>query len=199
MIDFIVGTVTQVSEQEVVIDVGVIGIMLNVPTAQSIAIGQAIKVYSYMHWNQENGPSLYGFTTPLDRSVFKIIIGCSGIGPKIALALLADLGAQRFLHAVSAGEDEVLSKVNGIGKKKAEQVIVHLKHKVAALIETGVATGAITDISHVHDVTQALQSLNYSRVEISRAMDYLKKNITIKEATFDALLRQALSYLSKQF
>jgi len=93
----------------------------------------------------------------------------------------------------------MLSKVNGIGKKKAEQIAVQLKHKVTALLETGtVIMGDEQLVSHVHDVMQALQSLNYSRPEITRAMDYLKKNSTIKNASFDHLLRQALSYLSKQ-
>ena len=199
MVDYFVGIVQESRDQEIVLDLGMVGLSLQVPNAQVFAQDASIKVYSYLHWNAENGPSLFGFAVPLDRSIFRVIISCSGIGPKIALAVLADLGAQGFLHAISVGDDQMLSKVNGIGKKKAEQIIVQLKHKVASLIESGTVDAQdIKDSSHFHDVGLALQSLNYSRPEIGRAMDYLKKNTKIDKVTFDVLLRQALSYLSKQ-
>ena len=199
MVEFIVGMVDRSQEQEIIVNVGMMAIALQVPNSQAFEQGIPTKIYSYMHWNAENGPSLFGFGTSFDRSVFKIIISCSGIGPKIALAILADLGAQGFLHAITSSDEQMLSRVNGIGKKKAEQIIVSLKHKVADLMESGVVpAGDIKQTSHFHDVSLALQSLNYSRIEIGRAMDYLKKNITMDTITFDVLLRQALSYLSKQ-
>ena len=199
MVDYFVGTVKESQDQQIVLDLGMIGIALHVPNAQYFVKGAAVTVYSYLHWNTENGPSLFGFAIPLDRTIFQVIISCSGIGPKIALAILADLGAQSFLHAISVGDDQMLSKVNGIGKKKAEQIIVQLKHKVASLLESGtVEVSDIQESSHFYDVGLALQSLNYSRPEIGRAMDYLKKNTKIDKVTFDVLLRQALSYLSKQ-
>lgn len=198
MIDFCKGTVLQVQEQEIVLDMAMIGVTIQVPLGSVFVPGTVATLLCHFHWSAENGPTLFGFSTPLDRSVFRIIISCSGIGPKIALAILADLGAHVFLQAITTGDDQVLSTVNGIGKKKAEQIIVYLKHKVAALVESGVVVAESMDISHFHDVSQALQSLNYSRQEIGRAMDYLKKNNKLKDSTFDYLLRQALSYLSKQ-
>ena len=199
MVDFFVGMVNRSQDQEIIDNLGAMGIALQVPSAQAFAADVPLKVYGYLHWSSENGPSLFGFAQPLDRSVFKVIISCSGIGPKIALAVLAELGAQGFLHAITIGDDQMLSKVSGIGKKKAEQIIVSLKHKVATLMESGtVEVSDIKQSSHFYDVSLALQSLNYSRPEIGRAMDYLKKNIKIDNVTFDVLLRQALSYLSKQ-
>ena len=198
MVDYFVGTVASIQEQEIVLDLGMIGVTVQVPSGQAFVPGAQVKVHSHLHWSSENGPSLFGFITSLDRSVFRIVTSCSGIGPKIALAILADLGSQAFLHAISTGDDQMLSTVSGIGKKKAEQIAVQLKHKVAALLETGVIIAEGKELSHFHDVLQALQSLNYSRQEITRAMDYLKKNTTINSASFDYLLRQALSYLSKQ-
>ena len=199
MVDYFVGVIKESQDQEIVVDLGMIGVTLQVPSAQFFIKGSSVTVFSYLHWNTENGPSLFGFALPLDRTVFKVIISCSGIGPKIALAILADLGAQGFLHAISVGDDQMLSKVNGIGKKKAEQIIVQLKHKVASLLESGsVDVSDIQESSHFHDVGLALQSLNYSRPEIGRAMDYLKKHTKVDKVTFDVLLRQALSYLSKQ-
>jgi len=199
MIDYFVGIIKEVHEQEIILDIGTMGISLQVPQGHTFTKDASVKVYNYLHWNTENGPSLFGFATPLDRSVFKIIISCSGIGPKIALAILADLGTNSFLQAISTGDDQALSKVSGIGKKKAEQIIVQLKHKVAHFIESGtVDMSDMKDVAHFNDVSLALQSLNYSRIEIGRAMEYVKKNIKGDRVTFDILLRQALSYLSKQ-
>lgn len=199
MIDYFIGIIKEAGEQEVILDIGTMGITLQVANGNLFEKSNPIKVYSYLHWNTENGPSLFGFASIIDRSIFKVIISCSGIGPKIALAILSDLGSQSFLHAISTGDDQALSKVNGIGKKKAEQIIVQLKHKVAALIETGkVDVSDMKDVSAFNDVSLALQSLNYSRIEIGRAMEYVKKNSKEDKITFDALLRQALSYLSKQ-
>ncbi len=200
MVDYFIGIVKETHDQEIILDIGTMGIALQVAQGKTfIKDSTAIKVYSYLHWNSENGPSLFGFAQAIDRSIFKVIISCSGIGPKIALAILADLGGQNFLHAISTGDDQMLSKVNGIGKKKAEQIIVQLKHKVATLIETGaVDVSEMKDVSCFNDVSLALQSLNYSRIEIGRAMEYVRKNAKDDKITFDLLLRQALSYLSKQ-
>jgi len=199
MIDYFVGIVKEAQGQEI-IDIGTMGINLQVSCSKKFEMNNvATKVYSYLHWNAENGPSLFGFAQVVDRSIFKIIISCSGIGPKIALAILADLGSHAFLQAISTGDDQTLSKVSGIGKKKAEQIIVQLKHKVANFIELGaIDVSEMKDISHLNDVSLALQSLNYSRPEIARAMEYIKKNIKDDAVTFDLLLRQALLYLSKQ-
>lgn len=198
MIDHLIGNVVAIREQEVTVDVANMGFAVNVALAQQFELNKQAKLYIHFHWNTENGPSLFGFGQELDRSIFRIIIGCSGIGPKIGLAILADLGAQSFLHAITTEDVQALSKVNGIGKKKAEQIIVHLKHKVADLIGTGAVVTSSVELTHLHDVSQALESLNYSRIEIGRVMDYLKKNTKLDEVSFDYLLRQALSYLAKQ-
>lgn len=198
MIDYITGLVTHARSQEITINSGFLGIAVQVPDENQFALGASATVFCHMHWNTENGPSLFGFMTDVDRVVFRAVISCSGIGPKIALAILADIGAQPFLTAIASQNDTILSKVNGIGKKKAEQIIVQLKHKVLQLIESGTILDQTIEVTHWADLLAALQSLNYSRQEIARAMDHLKKNVSIQESSFDYLLRQALSYLSKQ-
>src|SRR5437762_3856954 len=154
MVDYFLGIITNSHEQEIIIDLGIVGVTLQVPCNQIFEKGIKTKVYCHMHWSAENGPSLFGFATSTERTVFRIIISCSGIGPKIALAILTDLGANNFITAITTGDENLLSKVNGIGKKKAEQIIVQLKHKVAQLIETGIVADAGQEISHINDVLQ---------------------------------------------
>ncbi len=111
--------------------------------------------------------------------------------------MLNELGPQGFLDAIQMSNERALSKVSGIGIKKAEQMIVQLKHKVGQLIKSGIEISDAGHLAQWHMVTEALESLNYSRVEINQAMHHLKKEDMSGKQSFDYLLRQALSFLSK--
>ncbi len=153
-----------------------------------------------MHWNQEQGPSLFGFLSELEKTVFLLIISCSGIGPKIALAALGELTPAQFLQAIQEGNTKALSSVSGIGAKKAEQMILNLKDKVTKLIQTQGIIGTSDEtnaLAQWSNVTQVLQSLNYSKGEIEAAMRYIGKECAGRSLPFDELLRKALSFLSK--
>jgi Holliday junction DNA helicase RuvA len=193
MIGTICGTIKTVENQKIVIEIGPIGLECMVPTSLSFQPGSIVSLYTYLHWNQEQGPTLFGFSTPLEKTAFLLAISCSGIGPKVGLAILADLGAHSFLQAVQTHDEQLLSQVNGIGEKKAEQIIVQLKHKVANLT---FATETQENVSW-QTVAQALEALAYSKAEIARAMYHLKNNSNVQNATFDQLIRQALSFLAK--
>jgi len=198
MIEYLSGTVKSASDVSITVSVGPIGFGLQVSEPGAFEVGQEICLQVYMHWNAENGPSFYGFQTALEKQVFLLVIGCSGIGPKIGLAVLRDLGTDQFLQAISMEDDRVLAKVGGLGPKKVEQIIVQLKHKVAKLLKSGVklqgASAKFTDWQNISDV---LASLNYSRGEINRAMKHLKENYARTDMPFDGLIRHALSFLAK--
>jgi len=198
MINHIEGVVKKVQGQFIEVDIGFIGLSLQVPDGSVFTAEQKNKIFIHMHWNQEQGPSLFGFATELDREVFLLVTSCSGLGPKIALAVLSGLGPQGFLGAITQGSESALSKVNGIGAKKAEQMIVQLKHKVAKLIKSGVDLGSEQGAINWNNVTEVLESLNYSRMEISTAMNYLREHYSGSEASFDQLIRYALSFLAKK-
>lgn len=198
MIQTISGVVTAQQESLLTVDVGTMGLGVTVPTSTEVAVGKPIALFVYMHWNQEQGPSLFGFATELDKTVFLLIISCSGIGPKLAMAVISQLGGSVFVQAVEQGDEKLLSSISGVGAKKAEQMIVQLKHKVAKLIKAGVKFEGAAHISEIHNVSQVLQSLNYSRREIDVAIDWLRDQQDGTQVPFDTLLRRALSYLSKK-
>lgn len=197
MINSISGTVKEVNENQLTVDVNGIGYGIQVPQAL-FALGQKVDLLVQMHLNQENGPSLFGFATSLEKNVFLMITSCSGLGPKLAMAVLGQLGAAEFLEAVHAGNEDALSDVSGIGAKKAEQIIVQLKHKVAKLLETGAHLGASATLEKRHEISQVLKSLNYSRQEISAAMNHLNDNYPGTQVAFDQLVRHALAFLAKR-
>jgi holliday junction DNA helicase RuvA len=197
MISSINGVVNATAHQAVSIDLGPVTCTLAVPDSSCYSVGSHAVVHTHMHWNSEYGPTFYGFQTALDKAVFILIISCSGIGPKIALAALASLGAQNFLESIQLGDTRTLSSVSGIGTKKAEQIIMQLKNKISDLIASGQITHGSAKIEQWHTINLALESLHYSRPEINRAMDHLKSISQGGEHSFDQLMRKALALLSK--
>lgn len=198
MLAYITGTVKAIMNQAITLDVGILGLSMQVPNPNGFQIEQKVTVHTYVHWNQEQGPSLFGFLTELDRTVFLLIISCSGLGPKIGLAVLNQLGPNKFLQAIQKGDDAALSKVNGIGAKKAEQIIVQLRHKVATLLKSDIDLGDDGSLEQWTNVADVLVSLNYSRPEVTKAMKHLGDTYSDSTLPFDQLMRHALSFLSKK-
>ncbi len=198
MINLLTGTIKAVLQNSVVIDTGPVGFAVCVIKSINYSIGKKTTILTHMQWNAEQGPTIYGFENEEEKQVFLLIISCSGMGPKIAIAALAQLGPQLFLEAIQTGDDKALSKVSGIGSKKAEQMIVQLKHKVKKLLDSGMQFTASKSLQTWHQVSQVLQSLNYSTLEINHAMDGVKQEVKGKEYTFDQLMRRALSFLAKK-
>jgi Holliday junction DNA helicase RuvA len=198
MIGILSGKVAAVHKQSVVIMAGAIGFEVATAHPSDSIVGQEITVHTHLQWSAEQGPSLFGFRSAAEKAVFLAVISCNGIGPKIGLAVLADLGVALFLEALHTGNDKILSKVSGIGTKKAEQMIVQLKHKVDQLHEQGAQLASNSMGAQWHTVAQTLESLNYSRAEIAQAMNYVKAQVGSQTSSFDVIMRQALGYLSKQ-
>lgn len=197
MINTLTGSVQDINDANITLLVEGIGFSVTVANPNLLQKENQITLYIYQHWNSETGPALYGFVEQLEKKVFLLIIDCPGIGPKIGLAILAQLGALSFLQVVQSGNDKALSAVNGIGAKKAEQIIVQLKHKVSKLIESGIDISNSESLSQRHQILEALKSLNYSRQEITAAMNYLNEQCP-NTAAFDQLMRYALTFLAKR-
>lgn len=200
MIDQIRGSVIAVEHHMLSLLVhDTISFIVGVPDANRFTINQPAHLYIHFYWHQEHGPALYGFATHRDRHVFQLIIGCAGIGPKIGLAVLNTMSAHSFVGALMTNNIDLLSSVPGIGKKKAEGIILNLKDKAAKLFENGIIDGTEhTSAHHMHEVAQTLSSLSYSKQEISAALDYVKKHEDCAMLPFDSLLRKTLLFLSKR-
>jgi Holliday junction DNA helicase RuvA len=202
VIEYVKGQVKVVKDQAIILEIGGVALALAVPMSSLFLVEESVQVWTHVHWNQENGPSLFGFKTEFERQIFLLVTSCSGIGPKIALSILAELGPNNFINAINSGDDKALSKVNGIGPKKAEQIVVQLKHKVAKLVTTGAFVADSQGSAHLqqwHNVSEVLSSLHYTRTEIAAAMKYVSENNQNGEnSSFDLLVRQALSFLAKR-
>ena len=199
MIATISGTIKSIKEQQIIIEQTGIGFELFVATPMSFSLQQRITVQTHLHWNQENGPTLYGFNSSSEKTVFLLIISCSGIGPKIGLAVLNHLDPTSFLQAIIEENIKILSSISGIGAKKAEQICVALKHKVAKLLKDQPdLTSSSSSLSLWKDLTDTLTSLGYSPSEIKSATGHLKESNLDATTPLSTILRKALAFLSSK-
>ncbi|MBT4855608.1 Holliday junction branch migration protein RuvA [bacterium] len=198
MISALKGVVKVVDKQIIEIQADNVGISfaLSVPQNVAVEVGKPIEVVTYMHWNQDTGPSMFGFSSLAQREMFIIVLSCSGVGPKMALSLLNQLSPDQLIQAVTQHDFKTLSSVNGIGPKKAEQIVLQLHSKIKRL--TSLPGQASEGAQHWNNVSQALTSLNYSRPEIMQTMAHLREENIKPNVEFDALMRQALAFLSKK-
>jgi len=199
MIERVRGTVIRHADREITVMVRGIGFGIGVARATSFPLNKEVTVYTYLHWNQEKGPLFYGFATELERQVFLLIIDCPKIGPSIALHVLAQCSPKEVLEFIASQNEVGLSRLNGLGPKKAEQIIMCLKNKVSALIAHGsiAVEGAGDTFVHWQHVQEALGALNYSKQEIARALQFLRKTYDSQPIPeVSVLIRRALGFLS---
>jgi holliday junction DNA helicase RuvA len=197
MIDFLNGKVKEVGEKTITLLVNGLGFQVHVSRPANFVKDKEIELCTYMHWNAENGPTLFGFQEELEKIVFLMIIDCPKIGPGIAKNILSQLSPEQFLEIVSSQNEKALSEVNGIGEKKAEQIIVQLKHKVAKLLMSGqIVKHSQQNFVQWQNINDVLVSLNYSKPEISKVMQFLTEKYSGQNVPLDMLIRSALSFLS---
>ncbi len=196
MITSVQGSVIAINDRTITLSVGPLGVDITLPHTGTLSIGSSITLQTYLHWHQEQGFSLFGFFTSLERTLFLTIIDCSGIGPKLALALLEQLTPESLVNGVQADDKQLLATVPGIGIKKAEHLLVQLRHKLPKILEKHPLDPASKTHDHWHTVAQVLDSLQYGKNEINSAIFHAKTNIPSSHS-FDLALRKALQFLSK--
>jgi Holliday junction DNA helicase RuvA len=198
MISFLKGIVQSQKNDVVVLQMGGFGMQISVPVSVIAATSSELELHTYMHWNQENGPALFGFIETAQRDLFCLLISVSGIGPRMALALLSAFPVSTLINALVSGDVSLLSSVSGIGRKKAETLILNLKEKAEKfIVPLSVAGNATGFAIHIKDLSEALLSLGYSRQEIVLAVDQLRGVEGASNFAFDQLLRKSLQFLSK--
>ena len=202
MISYLKGTLEALEEDKVVIDVGGIGygvFMSGQAMGLLPSIGKEVKIHTYLNV-KEDAMQLYGFLNRDALSVFKLLIGVSGIGPKGGLGILAQLTPDELRFAVMSKDIKAISTAPGIGKKTAEKLIVELKDKlkIEDVLDHQVeaANGADEDTVNAQglqaDAVQALTALGYGSTE---ALQAVRKVEMDESTTVEDLLKGALKYL----
>ncbi|NNF69224.1 MAG: Holliday junction branch migration protein RuvA [Acidimicrobiia bacterium] len=150
----------------VILDVGGVGYEVAVTPralAELPSIGDEAVLHTHMHVREDN-MSLFGFPTAPERDLFRVLIGISGVGPKVGMAMLGTLSPDEIRRAVIADDTTTLTSVPGIGKRSAQKLILELRPKLE-VPDTDVVVGG-----PLADVRQALEGLGYSPPEIRSAL-----------------------------
>lgn len=199
MIAHVRGTVALRRPDVVVVDVAGVGYLVHVPTTVDVPpTGQEIELATSMVV-REDSMTLYGFTDPAARELFELLMGASGVGPKLALAVLSSHRPSVVRQAIALEDLDLLVTVPGIGKKSASRLVLELKDKVGGLDAPDVVLpagpGVRTDgeADPVADTAEALGQLGYGSTEIAGVLSTIDR-----DGDSAAVLRRALQALAGQ-
>jgi Holliday junction DNA helicase RuvA len=199
MIAYISGALVSAGENYIVIDNHGMGyrIFVSGKFLEHIpAYGTQIKIYTHMYI-REDELTLYGFHSEEELSVFRILIGISGVGPKVAMAILTALTVQELQLAVISEDAKTISKANGVGAKGASRIILELKDKLKmedmmdAAYEQSIVQDT-QDLNAARDAILALVNLGYSNSEAALAV---KKIGDTSQMDIESILKAALKKL----
>ncbi len=196
MIAFVKGKIEDLSEENVVIDIGGVGVNVKISAGTFNllpGIGGEVKLYTYTSV-REDAFILFGFLTKDELELFKKLITVNGIGPKGGLSILSVMSADELRFAIVSGDGAAIARAPGIGKKTAERVILDLRDKISledTLIHRKMqVSGAAGQDSHaVNEAVEALTALGYSA---SDALQAVKKVAPDKNMDVETLLKLAL-------
>ena len=193
MIASLSGPIQFIGSDNLVVNVGGVGIRVNVPqTVLEDVGGVGRKIFLYTHLIvREQELSLYGFESAEDLQLFEVLLTVNGVGPKVALSILSTLSPELLKSAIMREETAVLQRVPGIGKKTAERMMFQLRDK---LDMSGADSGIpmITDVDA--DVIDFLTGLGFSIVEAQTAL----QNIPREAKSIDERVQYALQYMDQR-
>ena len=200
MIAFLRGRVVDKQPNRVIVDIQGVGYDVHVPLSTFYEIGEegsdvSLRVHTHV---REDALQLYGFLTELELRLFERLIGISGIGPKLAVAVLSGMDPRDLVTAVQRADVARLTGIPGIGKKTAERIILELKDRLAHLgpptTSDAASTLAAPDRLRA-DLLSALQNLGYHRPQAEKAIESTVQSMT--DPTFELALKGALRELMR--
>jgi Holliday junction DNA helicase RuvA len=200
MIGWLRGRLVEKHPDRLIVDVGGVGYEVHVPLSTFYTLpepGARVELRIRTHV-REDQIALFGFSAALEQQLFDRLIGVSGIGPRLALAVLSGIEPDDLVRAVRAADIARLTGIPGIGKKTAERIVLELKDKLpagAAPVPAG-AVPAPAASDQRADLISALVNLGYQRQAAERAVDAALEALG-PGAAFEAALRQALRGLSR--
>lgn len=185
MFNHIKGQITEITPNAIILENSGIGYIIKTANPYSYQVGEQVTVYTHLHV-REDGFELYGFKTSDTRDLFLELISVRGIGPKSALAIIANDDPASLRAAIKASDAKYLQKFPGIGPKASGQIILDLRGKLAK--EVDIAPTHPT----VKTVKAALQSLGYSAQELKKLDSFLNDNLS---EPVEKLIKESLKRL----
>jgi len=185
MIASVSGRIISKGLDHLVVEAGGIGYLVFATTdvLTTASVGEDIRLLTHMVV-REDAQALYGFVSPAQLQLFSMLISVSGVGPRIALAVLSSGKVEELRSAIGRGDSDIFTAISGIGKKTAERIILELKSKITDITD-GSGGGSSADIIN------ALSGLGYNMYEIREVLGKLSPVASVEEK-----LKEALKLLS---
>jgi Holliday junction DNA helicase RuvA len=186
------GVIAEKTPDLLVLDVHGVGYELRVPLSTFFALpdeGKVVRLRVHTHV-REDAFWLFGFATELERTLFRLLLGASGVGPKLALAILSGLPVERLVAALRAGDLASLVGIPGVGKKTAERMVVELRDRVGALELASAPAGPARDDAAA-SAESALVNLGYPRAHAEKAVRRALETLP-ESPGLEALIKEAL-------
>jgi len=200
VIAFLNGNLARALPTQAIVDVGGVGYEVFIPLSSYDKLppaGQPVRLLTHLHV-REDAHVLYGFMTAAERDLFRLLVNnVSGIGPKLALAVLSGMSVNNFKGAVVNSDVAALSKISGLGKKTAERIVLELKDKVgvtAAWEAASAAHAPTPEQERANEAVLALIALGYKQVEAHRIIRDLQEKERDKSA--EELVKLALKQMA---
>ena len=186
------GTLETIGSDWAIINVGGIGFQVYMPTSTLSSLGKIggeVHLHTHLHLREDN-VAIYGFASADELRLFQTLLGVSGLGPKLALAMLSAMSIDKLTMAIATSSTDLLRVVPGIGKKTADRIILELKDKIAA---GWVTTPGVQLVEENAEVLAALTSLGYSVSEATRAVATLPPS---SDLSLEEKIKLALQYFT---
>jgi Holliday junction DNA helicase RuvA len=195
VIAFLRGRIFEKQPNRIVVDVDGVGYDVSVPLSTFYGLGDAgsaitLRIHTHV---REDALALYGFATRLEQDLFERLIGVSGIGPKLALAVLSGIEPADLMRAIERGDIGRLTAIPGVGKKTAERIVLELRDRLPVTPITEHAGAPASELRD--DLLSALINLGYHRPLAERAVETVLKRSTAGD--FEQHLKQVLRELAR--
>jgi Holliday junction DNA helicase RuvA len=200
VIAFLRGRILEKHPNRIVVDVHGVGYDVAVPLSTFYGLGEAgadvaLKIHTHV---REDSLALYGFASALEQDLFERLIGVSGIGPKVALAVLSGIEPLDLIRAIEQADLARLTAIPGVGKKTSERIVLELKDRLPRPSRVAVAAGetiAPEPVALRDDLLSALVNLGYHRPLAEKAVAAAVKSTP--DGGFERTLKQALRELAR--
>jgi holliday junction DNA helicase RuvA len=199
MIAYLRGMVIDRNAEQVILDVGGVGYLVSI-TARALRslppeTNKEARLHIYSHSSQDNPTQLFGFPDAQERRLFETLISVQGVGPRVAIAILSNIGLADLVRAVTSSDVKRLTQVKGIGKKIAERLCVELRDRIGAAsagaslatIDGGAPSAMPISIGPVGEVQGALLALGFTPSEVAPVLPKLDASKTTPDLIKDAL------------
>jgi Holliday junction DNA helicase RuvA len=196
MIGQLCGRLAEKRPNQVLVDVGGVGYLVQVPLSTYAALGELrteVTLLIYTHV-REDALALYGFVSAREKHFFEMLLSASGVGPTLALKILSGISVEELVPAIRGSDLARLTQIPGVGRKTAERMVVELKDKLESMpLEAG-KPAAVSPAGVEADVVSALVNLGYDARAAENAVGEAKRETGV--GNFEKLLRAALQSLT---